>query len=156
MILIEEERDIFTVSDDYLLAHCVCADIEAGAGIAKEFSRRFREVRTLRRITRENRRENRLFGKSHKLPTVGSVARHNNGRVLNLVTKEKYWLKPTYETLTQSLEALKLLIKTEDIKKIALPQIGCGLDCLEWDKVKAIINDVFKDTDVEILVCIWK
>jgi hypothetical protein len=34
-----------------------------------------------------------------------------------------------------------------------MPIIGCGLDRLQWDKVSEIIKDVFKDTDIEILVC---
>lgn len=38
--------------------------------------------------------------------------------------------------------------------KLAMPRIGCGLDKLEWSKVKAIIEEVFADTDVEILVCV--
>lgn len=37
---------------------------------------------------------------------------------------------------------------------IAKPKIGCGLDKLEWSKVKAIIEEVFADTDIEILVCV--
>ena len=40
-----------------------------------------------------------------------------------------------------------------DITKLAMPKIGCGLDRLQWDKVYDIICDVFKDTDVDILIC---
>lgn len=36
---------------------------------------------------------------------------------------------------------------------IAMPKIGCGLDKLEWSKVKAIIEEVFAGTDIEILIC---
>lgn len=38
--------------------------------------------------------------------------------------------------------------------KLAMPRIGCGLDRLEWAKVKKIIKATFANTDVEILVCI--
>ena len=34
-----------------------------------------------------------------------------------------------------------------------MPLIGCGLDQLEWDKVKDVIEDVFGDTDIDILIC---
>ena len=37
--------------------------------------------------------------------------------------------------------------------KIAMPQIGCGLDRLKWKDVSDVIKDVFADTDIEILVC---
>ena len=39
------------------------------------------------------------------------------------------------------------------ITKLAMPLIGCGLDKLEWNRVKDVIEDVFDDTDVEILIC---
>jgi len=74
---------------------------------------------------------------------------------INLVTKEKYWHKPTLITIRQALEAAK---RYTDIwlrmRKIAMPKIGCGFDKLKWEDVSEIIKDVFKDTDVEILVCI--
>ena len=37
----EVKRDLFTASDNYALAHCISADFALGAGIAKEFDRRF-------------------------------------------------------------------------------------------------------------------
>jgi O-acetyl-ADP-ribose deacetylase (regulator of RNase III) len=72
-----------------------------------------------------------------------------------LITKEKYWNKPTYETLRQSLESMKqeMLFFDGMVTKLAIPKIGCGLDRLQWDKVKEIIKDVFNDMEVEILVC---
>lgn len=32
-----------------------------------------------------------------------------------------------------------------------MPKIGCGLDRLQWDKVKEIIINTFKDIDLEIV-----
>ena len=40
-----------------------------------------------------------------------------------------------------------------DIKKLAMPRIGCGLDRQNWTDVKALIEKVFADTDIEIMVC---
>ena len=42
---------------------------------------------------------------------------------------------------------------SENIHKIAMPIIGCGLDGLEWDRVSRIIKDVFRGEDIELLVC---
>ena len=39
------------------------------------------------------------------------------------------------------------------IKRLAMPKIGCGLDKLKWEDVSKIIKDVFSDTDIEIIVC---
>ena len=37
--------------------------------------------------------------------------------------------------------------------QFAMPLIGCGLDRLHWGKVSEMIQVIFKDTDIEILVC---
>lgn len=55
--------------------------------------------------------------------------------------------------MKQALEMMKRVCKANNINKVAMPRIGCGLDRLEWDKVSEIIQDVFKDTNIEILVC---
>ncbi len=75
------------------------------------------------------------------------------GHVLNLITKERYFQKPTYQSMRLALEVMKRICGEEEIYKIAMPIIGCGLDKLSWDKVAKIINDLFMDTDIEILVC---
>lgn len=75
------------------------------------------------------------------------------GRALNLVTKSKYWHKPTYESLTQAVVSMRVVCLEEGITALAMPQIGCGLDKLQWGRVREIIKDVFADTDMEIVVC---
>ena len=49
MRLVEEKRDLFDVSEDYYLAHCISADFALGAGIAKEFNKRYKSKTTLER-----------------------------------------------------------------------------------------------------------
>jgi hypothetical protein len=73
--------------------------------------------------------------------------------VFNLVTKPKCYHKPTYESLRESLEAMKNLMSLWAVTKLAIPKIGCGLDRLSWPEVYDIICEVFEGTDVEILVC---
>lgn len=41
MIYKEEKRDLFSVPDNYYLAHCTSADFALGKGIAVEFDKRF-------------------------------------------------------------------------------------------------------------------
>lgn len=43
MTIKEEKRDLFTMPSDYALTHCISADFALGAGIAKEFNKRFME-----------------------------------------------------------------------------------------------------------------
>lgn len=145
MIIIEEQRDLFTVPTGYILVHCISADLAMGAGIAKEFAKRGVKAQ--------------LIENYHGMTKVGDCAvTATTGWQFefNLVTKEKYWQKPTYGSLKTALVNARILALMNDDKpvKLAMPRIGCGLDKLEWSKVKAIIEEVFADTDVEILVCI--
>ena len=48
---------------------------------------------------------------------------------------------------------MKTLCGEKGVRRVAMPVIGCGLDRLEWEKVSAIIREVFSDTGVEVLVC---
>lgn len=82
---------------------------------------------------------------------VGDCIRE--GRAFNLITKERYYNKPTYRSLTTALIRMKELCINEQITKLAMPVIGCGLDRLEWNKVKDLIYDVFRGTDIDILIC---
>ena len=52
-----------------------------------------------------------------------------------------------------ALEKMKQICLENDIKKIAMPVIGCGLDRLDWNDVSEQIKSVFTNTGVEILVC---
>ena len=145
----EEVRDLFSVPDDYYLAHCISADFGMGKGIVVEFNKRFNLKNTL--ISNypdflERYDENIHFQKKN-----GCCIKE--GRILNLITKRNYWNKPTYQTIRASLKSMKDICISKDIKKVAMPLIGCGLDRLEWDKVSEIIKSVFSDTDIEILVC---
>lgn len=142
----EEAGDLFAVPEDYCLAHCISADFAMGKGIAVEFNRRFDMKNKLKahypdyldQWQREKKRSGCILA----------------GRVFNLITKERYFQKPTYETLRGALECMKALCVQKGVRRAAMPVIGCGLDRLAWEQVSAVIQDVFSDTGIEILVCI--
>ena len=146
MIYKEEKRDLFTVPEEYYLAHCISADFGMGKGIVVEFNKRFDMKRKLQ--TCFNGYLEEFIENEYKSDCLMM------GRVFNLITKEKYWYKPTYSTMCGALEMMRKLAIENNVHKIAMPVIGCGLDRLQWDKVSEIIKEVFKNTDIEILVCI--
>jgi len=129
--------DLFNVDKKYYLAHCISSDFVLGKGIAVEFVKRYNMKAKL-----HNR-----FLVCGDYPTCLMV-----DNVFNLVTKEKYWHKPTYQTLRGALVDMRTQMERYEIKYVAMPLIGSGLDKLEWSKVSEIIKDVFAETDVEILV----
>lgn len=143
MIIKEEKRDLFTVPQGYYLAHCISGDYALGAGIATQFV----EVYNMRYKLHSQY----PIPNGEKFANVGKALLVDN--VFNLVTKARCFHKPTYDSLYETLVDMKDQCEEWDITKIAIPYIGCGLDRLEWNKVRDIIEDVFEDTDVEILVC---
>ena len=148
MNLVEVKGDLFaehyTKGED-VYAHCISSDFALGAGIAKIFREKFP-------IFVERKQEMiRKFPKA-KLSGLFSVA--SNGYIIvNLVTKKNYWDKPTYETMETSLRSLRqYLMQRPHIKRVLMPRIGCGLDRLNWSRVRVMIENILENVDVEVKV----
>jgi hypothetical protein len=139
MTITSVNRDLFTMPQGYYLAHCISADFALGAGIAKTFD----SVYNMRF---------KLFKKYPKYEYHGGDALLVDN-VFNLVTKQKCWHKPTYDSVRDALEMMKEYLDFIGATKLAMPKIAAGLDRLEWPKVYEIINEVFEDTDIEIAIC---
>lgn len=151
MVYKEERRDLFRVDKNHALVHCISSDFAMGAGIAVTFTRMGVKSQ-LECLYRKDFWE----GNGYCLFTapVQTIYDQSVKRItFNLVTKQRYFHKPTYNTLKQALLDLKKQCIEKQIKHLAMPKIGCGLDKLAWSKVSAMIQEVFADTDFEILVC---
>ena len=120
------------------LAHCVSQDLKMSLGIAKTFRANFGRVNQLEKQCKK----------------VGQVAilKVDGRYIYNLITKEKYNGKPTYDTLRQSLIQMKEHMVLNGVKEVSMPKIGCGLDNLKWERVKPMIEEIFRETDVKITV----
>ena len=137
----ERKQDLFTMGKQYVLAHCVSTDCALGAGIALEFRKRIPEMPDSLKVLN---------------PDVGDAIRYDTrgGRVVvNLFTKERAFHKPTLESLTASLISFRSVIREQGYTHVAIPEIGCGLDKLKWFEVRDRIQEVFKDDELEIVVC---
>lgn len=148
MILKEEKRNLFEVDlSKYTLAHCISFDCAMGAGIAKIFNEKYPNMKPyLKRVLEASHL-------SYPVTIVYTEEDECTTAIFNLITKEKYWHKPTYDTITQAIIDMRDICKTCEVKYVAMPKIGCGLDKLEWSNVKMILEVIFKDLDIEILVC---
>ncbi len=147
----EEIRDLFTVSEEYALVHCISSDFALGAGIAKEINARF-DVK--RELFDKYPDYINTFAKYSEMHSFGDCLVTDRKRlVLNMVTKKWCWNKPTAKCFYESLLVLRRVVEKNHIKKIAMPLIGCGLDQLKWEWVSTKIKQVFADVDIDILVC---
>ncbi len=76
--------------------------------------------------------------------------------IINFPTKID-WKKPSeYEYINKGLDNLITIIKSYNIKSIAIPPLGAGNGGLEWEKVKKILNEKLKDIDIDIDILIYE
>ena len=130
MKIIEEKRDLFELENEYYLAHCISDDFQLDKGIASDFQKRFKMDRKLKKLY--------PIG----LCKSGCILIEED-KVFNLVTKKVYWKKPSYVSLEVALLEMRDILLQKNIKLVAMPKIGCGLDRLQWGYVKEIIEEVF-------------
>ena len=137
--IVEQYGDIFVKCPSHIpLAHCVSLDFHMGKGIAKLFKQKFGNVHFLK----------------SQIQKVGQcVSLNYEGRfILYMASKRCFFLKPTYESLAQSLQSLKAHMKCLGLRHLAMPRVATGLDNLQWIRVKAIITDIFSGSDITIYV----
>lgn len=134
----EVKGDLFSVSNEYSLCHCVAEDLTMGAGIAVTFRDKFKRIAEL----------------LEQQQTKGGLAYLKDGNrfIYYLITKMWSTGKPVIKDLEKSLLKMRQHMIENDIKKLAMPKIGCGLDRLNWWDVSDLINYVFNEDDVDILV----
>jgi len=136
-VMWEERGDLFDTGTEWALCHCVSKDLDMSAGIAVDFKKKFGGVPVL---------------KSQQIEVGGVGVLEKKGRfIYYLVTKNKHGGKPTMVTLEASLRAMRELMMSQGVKKLAMPHIGCGLDHLSWGAVSELVVQVFDEVDVEIL-----
>lgn len=123
---------ILHTPNDFVV-HCISNDWALGKGIARSLDCKYH-----------------IKSKPRDITKVGEcyIDNYNGINIANLITKEKYWQKPTYETLKMSLYNLREKIPFGS--KLVMPKIGCGLDKLDWNEVKDIIKIYLKEYDVTV------
>jgi O-acetyl-ADP-ribose deacetylase (regulator of RNase III) len=138
----EVKGDLFSVVDSntWSLAHCVSACFHMNKGIAKTFKKRFGSVQDLL--------------EQKKTPGSVAVLKHQDNFIYYLVTKEKFYQKPTMKSLEKSLVEMRDHCVQNNVTRLAMPRIGCGLDKLDWNKVQNLVSTIFQDTSIEIRVFI--
>ena len=123
------------------IAHCVSDDFRLSTGIARHFKRKFPS----KYPSDLNRSYTPLW--PQWLPETRRYLYH-------LVTKQKFFNKPTYSKLRASLERMRTHAESNNISKISMPCIGTALDQSNWDKVKLLIKETFRTSPVQVVLYI--
>ena len=117
--------------------HCVSADFKMSAGIARKIRRNY----PCTYPAGWNHITNPLW--PQWLP-------ESKRYIYHLVTKQKFFQKPTYGTLRASLEKKQSHAEHHLVRKTSL--LFVGLDKLDWEQVRQLIQEVFRTSPVQITV----
>lgn len=154
MIIKEINKNLLTVNrKQFVIAHCISEDCAMGRGVVVPIIKKHPK---LKKACKTFSSQNNVVGKAFRY-------RDNNGIVYNLFSKKHVWqkagkyltVKEYHDNLKNCLLDLKEQMKENNEEYLAIPQIASGLDGCKWDDVKNIIKNVFKDTNIKILVCVW-
>ena len=126
------------------VVHCVSADFEMGIGVAKALVDAEPSIKYGMRAI-------------HPYPSGKRfepfTAEWHNGRetkhVYNLVTKERYFGKPTIQTLKLALQDLYRVIckyySYDDDIELSMPLIASGADRIKWEQTEKLLKEVLPD-----------
>ena len=151
MQFLEQTRDILNIPNDYALVHCICADFDLGVDAV---TRQFNMYYDIKKKLSDTYPGYKAYYKAKNIEgDCLKINTYNNRRVYNLVTRLDKSCNPAYWNLQMALLKLKEQIKEDNVTKITMPQLDCGVNKLDYLTVCSIIQTIFEDTDTEIVVC---
>lgn len=66
--------------------------------------------------------------------------------IFYLVTKKRFYEKPSYRCIFNSLRKLRDFINENDIYDLAVPKLACGRDRKNWKLIKAMTSFLFRSS----------
>ncbi|KAH8370622.1 hypothetical protein KR093_004348 [Drosophila rubida] len=138
----EAKGNLFSAPENFALVHSVSADFAMCAGINLQFRCKFGHVDDLKKQQKH----------------TGNVAvLEQGGRfIYNLVTKERAHEKCTYTALYYALLAMREHMRENGVSKLAIPRLGCGIDRLDWLRVRSLLELVFVSDSVDIIAFFYE
>jgi len=146
--MIEITKGNLLKADAEALVNTVNCIGHMGKGIALQFKKAFPDnYDNYRKAC--NRKEVRP-GRMHVFETESLF---NPKYIINFPTKRHWRGKSRIDDIKEGLKDLISVTRSREIKSIALPPLGCGLGGLDWQVVRSLIEEAFKDlTDVRVLL----
>ena len=123
------------------IVHCFSANTKMSKGFAETFCRK-------KNGPQDFCRKNKAI--------VGSTFAYrdpkSNKFMYNLKTKSKLFEKTTLDNLRLSLENMRGYDLLNNITKISMTKIGCGLDKFQWTDVSKLIQHTFTFSGIQIQI----
>ena len=133
------ETDESLLNQKTSIGHCISNDKQMSSGIASEIRGMISNYEELLKI-------------NTKISDV-LISQNNEKNIYHLITKQNYWEKPSYLDLFCSILNLKRKLEINNEISISLPRIGCGIDRLNWEKVKQMILFIFHNSSINVTIC---
>ena len=132
--------DLFTCPPTSSMAHCVSQDLRMTQGIAHRFRTVFGRVEDL----------------YSQLPRVGGVVclTLSNSFIYYVITKTYFYQKPQLNDYFAALHSLRALVLSHNVTELAIPQLGCGLDCIPTPLFYSALRSIFCGDSIIITVYI--
>ena len=134
------------------VAHCVSADFRITGGVAKQLDLKFNIKSDLMTdVASEMRRVGNVIELKRRVSAKDGAVIVS---IYNVITKATVRDKPTYDDFEAAIETLRDAVSDSRLRKsaIAIPRLGCGIDGLEWSRVKEILLRVFAKSDILLVV----
>jgi O-acetyl-ADP-ribose deacetylase (regulator of RNase III) len=150
----EKPGNIEDLPQSFSLAHCVSQDMHMGKGIAVWFKENFGHVDKLKK-------QNVKIGDVAFLDSDFDGTGVEYDEKLNpksrryicyMVTKREYGDKPTMENLEKTIKRLQRFVSNRGIKALGIPKLACGLDGKQWEEIRPLIVETFRDDNIKIVV----
>ena len=127
------------------IAHCISQDLAMRKGVAKQIRNKFGDTEQLKR-------------QNVQLGHIGVTTKRTRETTettfcFHMVTKHRYYQKPTLATFQMALQNLKRQLEIKNIKTISIPWIGTGLDRIPRHIVWDILKQVFNKTEIQVIIC---
>ena len=123
-------------------AHCISADLAMAKGLARQIKSWYPAAPSAIRLRYP--------------PDIGSVLNYadpiSERYILSLVTKPRYYHKPTYESVLASLYELREIVLDAGISHLSLPKLASGYDKLDFNIVFELICQVFDPLPITIYI----
>ena len=148
--------DIFESGADIICHQVNCQGV-MGSGIAKQVREKFPNVYTqYLELYNTVPRRAQLLGHCQACGTDMMSKNNNNTIIMNLFAQENYGYDgkcyTDYDALRECLDMIKYVCSENTV--IAFPYLmGCHRGGGDWNIVYKIIEEVFGDSDCEILIC---
>ena len=131
------DGSVFDAPKSVALAHCVSADLAMSSGIAVQFAKRWPDIRS---------------GFAGSKPGSLHVHVSARGPIFNLITKERFDDKPSWEDFRNSVIALGNNMIELEMRTVAVPELGSGRDKLDLNKVIKTLREVLVEAGIGVIM----